>query len=171
MSNSQIALQFVGWGFLLFLSNRTIRRTELSRLKDQLIGQIEEISTWFEQALKSDEYTVHSLERAYIAKVARIDLLLQQLNGLSKHNLINTGILFDFWNLDIETMYETKKLTNVNIFQQDAIESIEISYHSIFFKENIIRRIHSNYKPELYGVLLTLASLYFLYRIVEVLFS
>lgn len=171
MSNSQIALQLVGWGFLLFLSNRTIRRAELSRLKDQLIGQIEELSTWFEEALKSNDYTVISLERAYTAKVARIDLLLQQLNGLSKRDLINTGILFAFWNLDIEAIHVTKKLINVNDFQQDAIESIEVSYHSTFFKENIIRRIYFNYRPELYGVLFTSTSLYFLYCIVKTLFS
>jgi len=173
MSNIQIFFQFVGWGFLLYLSNRTIKRTELSRLKDQLIEQIEGLSNWIELELNTEDNktTARTLERGYTGRVSRVDLLLQQINGLAKCKLLNEDLLFDFWNLDIDLVFSSKELNDLKFKQQDAIETIETSYHSRLFKENIFRRIFLHYKPEIFGALLPLALLYFLHGIVSILFS
>jgi len=171
MSNTQILFQFIGWGFLLFLSNRTIRRTELSRLKDQLVVQIEELSKWLELELISEEHSARSLERAYTGKVSRIDLLLQQLNSLSKRKLLNEDLLFEFWDTDVDSIFLTKKLNGLKLIQQDAVETIESSYHSTLFKQNFIRMIYLHYKPELLGTVSSLAILYLLHGIVSILFT
>lgn len=170
MSNTQIIFQFLGWGFLLFLSNRTIRRTELSRLKDQLVEQIEGLASWLEEELKNKNNSALSLERAYTGKISRIDLLLQQLNSLSRFKLLNEKVLFKFWDLDIDAIFSSKQLHELKQIQQDAIETIEVSYHSTLFKQNFIKKLYLNYKPELFGTVISLAILYFFYEVASILF-
>lgn len=170
MTNTQILFQFVGWAFLFFLSNRTIKRTEISRLKDQLVVQVEELTTWLKSELENDEGSALTLERAYTGKVTRLDLLLQQLNRLAKRKVIDENILFPFWNLDVYSVYSTKKICEIKVHQQDAVEKIEISYHSLF-KLSMVNNLFLHYKPEIFGVLFATWLLFFYYCLMLVLFS
>lgn len=171
MSNTQIIFQFIGWALLLLLSNRALRRTELSRLKDQLVDQIEQLSTWLEAELENKDGNARSLERAFTGKISRIDLLLQQLNGLARRKLINEEILFEFWNLDIDLIYSSKTLDEIKLHQQDAIEVIETSYHTTLFKINFFRKIYLHYHPEIYGAICTSALLYFLFNTISIFYD
>lgn len=155
MTNQQIAFQFLGWFFLLFLSNRTLSRTELSRLKDQVIVQIDALDEWLKlEVLENDSSnSAIFIEKMYISKIARIDMLLQQFNKLYKFEVLNPRVLLPLWDLDIELICEKKELSHLKDIQQDIIATIEQEYHDGLFTENFFRKLYQCYRPEIYGVI------------------
>lgn len=171
MTNEQVIFQFVGWFFLLFLSNRVIKRTELSRLKDQLIEQVSDLSRWMEDELSKNSRSPLELEDFYTARITRIDLLFQQFNRLAKYKLFDEDWLLELFDLNIEEIHKTKNIDKLHTIQRDIIEHIEISYHSALFKLNFFRNLYLNFKPELAGALFALAILYYSYQLGSVAFG
>jgi len=171
MSTTQIVLQFVGWGFLLYLSNRTLKRTEISRLKDQLVNKIDALLKDIKTEINETEALKDSLklEKSYTAKLARIDLSLQQINSLSKSVLLDGSLLIPLWDLDIVQMIDNQDFSLLEEKQQDVIEGIENAYHSGLFKTNIFRTLYLKYTPELMGFFVPLLILHLIVQLFNAL--
>ena len=171
MTNTQIIFQLIGWSFILFLHNRTIKRTEISRLKDQLVDLIDDVGDWVRDEINEEYCSKVSFERAYTAKIARLDVLIQQLNGLAKCKLLNENLLLEFWNLDVEEIFINEKVDKIYRLQEKVVEAVEASYHAEMFNKNFFRKVWLNYKPEAFGALLSVLIVYYLFEVLDKIYG
>jgi hypothetical protein len=86
---------------------------------------------------------------------------LQQLNSLARRKVLDEKKLVELWDVDIASVCETKKLKGFIQKQQTLIEKLEVSYHGVMFKLNIIRRLYDSCMPELSAILFAFAILYY----------
>lgn len=170
MSNTQIILQFIGWGFLFYLSNRTLRRSEISRLKDSLVAQIKKDTDWLNSQLLDAENKTLQTEQLFTSRITQIDFHISQLNTYSRFKLIDENCLLSLWDLDIFQLKSSDKYTlEINDISCDLIESIETSYTNNLFKTSFIRRWWLMNKPEIFGITSILIILTLLFNILSFL--
>ncbi|MFT4929851.1 MAG: hypothetical protein ACI8WB_005986 [Phenylobacterium sp.] len=165
MINTQLVIVFVGWAFLFYLNNRTLRRSELSRLKDNLTKALEDLFDWLDETARKQELGALELEEALASKISLIEFRFRQLNDYAKFTLFDPTSLAVMREIDTAILVEQKKLPqHIHNQQYDILEQIEQSYHQHYFKQSFFARIWISRKDDLTGVIagLSLSILFFI---------
>jgi hypothetical protein len=186
MTNTQIIVQFLGWGLLIYLHNRTLRRAEIARLKESLTQQINELAVWLTNKL--DEKKTNStnnkidknqekvnflkIESLLTAKAVQLDLKLLQLNQYSRITLLTPSLLSPLRDIDINNLiYNQNVEVEISELTAELIEQIETSYANKLFNINYFRYVYLYRKPEMLGVIFAIFLLSISYHLVKIIFQ
>jgi hypothetical protein len=185
MTNFQIILQFLGWGLLIYLHNRTLRRAEIARLKESLIAQILEFSDWTINKLTTTEinhlgqWVTNKLiskkinplkvELLLTAKTAQLDLKLLQLNQYSRIEILPPELFSSLRDIDTDELISNE---NIEIYitelTSELIEIIETRYADTLFNINYFRYLYLFRRPEILGALFGICLLSFIYHFLNI---
>lgn len=169
MSDTQqtsVIIAVLGWLYLYYLHTRTLRRTEISRIKDRLVARIEEIQTWYLQQLSSDCDDVTLLESLLATKVTHVELRILQINHYVGRDLIPIEWLTPLRALEV-LPNNRESVSAINQICADLIEGIETSYDSLFFRKNFFARFWNTRKEEILGTISGLLLLYLLFEVLS----
>lgn len=159
MSNSQLIIALVGWAILFYLHNRTLRKGEISRLKDSLTKEIKDLFTWIEKSSKKS-YSALELEEELAGKVTLIEFLISQFNNYASSTLIDPDCLTKVRNIDTAKIISNEKFYQEDkLIQYDIIEQIESAYHKHTFSTNHLKSFWLNHKYDFKVIIYTLAAL------------
>ena len=164
-----IVLQAMAWVFLFYLHTRTLKMAEISRQKDSLVKQLEELIKW---ALDNQSLEIQNnrIEERFAALVVRNEWRLTQLNSCANVTILEPSSFHVLYNLDVVKLAKEQALEN-KIFglTNDLIEKIEIRYQDIFYKTNIFRYMILFRLPELYGLVFPFALFVLLIHLMELI--
>jgi hypothetical protein len=151
-----------GWAFLFYLNNRTLRRSEISRLKDRLVERVEAIRSWYvdEIRLDVDGKCRMSLEQNLAAQITQIELRMKQLNFYIGCEVVDFEDLASIREIDNDIDRSTQDIVeSVHYEFSNLIENIEISYDSYFGVQSFLRRMWLSRKYEISGGVMGLIML------------
>lgn len=157
-----IVLVLIGWLLHLFLNNRSLRRAEISRLKDNIVSKTENLQDWCVSEIREGNAD-HALlfETELSAKVTHLELKIQQLNNYIRAELIRPMELVPIREFDISReIPEHEKILEVIELASNLIEGIESSYCDFYYNRSILLTLYREYKAPLLGALLALSLLY-----------
>lgn len=167
MTNAQIILTLLGWVLLVYLSNRTLRRNEISRLKDRLVDLLIDLQKYSLEQLnnlggdsQTSKHAAH--EVGFSGRVTLIELRVMQFNHYLKRPLLNPEKLSDCRGVDLLPPYNLRdKLIEVQRVTSDFIEYVETEYGQFYFAEFSFGRLWENHRSALLGAIagLTLVAL------------
>lgn len=174
MANLRELLIIAGWFISLLISFHAFKRAEVYRAKDKLIDRIDKMHEWIVKEIKSiknDEDRTKMLqiiEGFAASKLSQLELSAVQYNKFVQYDIVDLKKILqlrsiDFIENDIE---ETIKLLNESIY--NLSESIEENF-SKFSNEAIFRKIGNRYH-DIKAIFFSLASLWFLFYILEMYF-
>ncbi|MEC8324949.1 MAG: hypothetical protein VX100_02370 [Pseudomonadota bacterium] len=159
MSNSQLIIALVGWAILFYLHNRTLRKGEISRLKDSLTKEIKDLFTWIEKS-SNKSYSALELEEELAGKVTLIEFLISQFNNYASSTLIDPDCLTKVRNIDTAKIISNEKFYQEDkLIQYDIIEQIENAYYEYTFSTNHLKSFWLNHKYDFKVIISTLAAL------------
>lgn len=172
MSNSQIFLQFFGWGLLIYLHSRTLRRAEISRLKDAIVKQLSDFVEKIKSEIKKDKVDFLVLEEEVSAKSTQIEFKIKQLNSYSRLEIVSPSKIASLRNIALENIKDKSLVEKTfNDVENDLIEHIESQYIEKMFKTNFFRHLYINRRPEIWGALFPLIILVLFFKILDFFFS
>lgn len=180
MTFAQLLVVFVGWAFLFYLNNRTLRRSELSRLKESLTKELENLFDWLGETAKEKEIEEEDekelkaleLEDELAIKISLVEIRFRQLNDYAKFLLFNPAVLSGIRKIDTEILLKGRKLPQeIHIKQYDILEDIEQSYHQHYFKKSFFASIWLNHKDDIAGIIAGLSIVILVFVVAEVVFG
>lgn len=176
MENLALYLAIIGWFYLYVLNNRSLKRAEIGRLKDQVINQTLEDSAWLIIyldnlikklefiAVKEKNVELHynnsksfllekSMECEYIwtTKLTQIELKINLLNKLAKVELVNIDKISALREIDFSHTFPSER--DLVDLTADLIEEIESNYHYQFFDLNIFEALVTRHRASASGAL------------------
>lgn len=163
MSYSQVVIAIIGWLLIVILNNRTLRRSEISRLKDRLVDKIQSIEAAIDAELDSEPNPL-CIENLISTRATHIELRVAQLNEYARHTLVGEEHIVQLRDFDIFSISDKSKVKiGLRSITSDLIESVESNYDSFFLKQNPFARLWHSRKPEIFGMAsaLLILSLFF----------
>lgn len=182
-----ITLAFIGWLYLLFLNNRALKRSEIGRLKDDIIAQLLDGSEWLIKEVKdisksnSGNDAIKNLvsvalninrqkklesEQIWTAKITQIELKSNLLNKLAKCELIDLKNLNALRDIDfIVTPPSRREIIELT---SDFIENTETKYHDFFFNMDIFEALVTRHKYSTLGILCGFTILVLFYHTMDI---
>lgn len=139
MTNTQLIMTFIGWIVIFAISARTLRRNEISRVKDNLVKKIEDHLKIIDSLLKSDSAPLE-IETISNSRCAQVEFYIEQLNYIVRFKLIskkNTALIRE---LDFRSS-PGNDISSVSEIFYDLIEEIESEYFNEYLKTGLPRRI------------------------------
>jgi hypothetical protein len=164
VSSLQVVLVLIGWVILFYLNNRTLRRSEISRIKDRLIERIDAVRSWYvdEVRLDSDGLNRLSLEQNLSAHVSQIELRMGQLNDYLGVDILDFDSLAHIRTIDNDKSRPLQEIIEeVHVKFLDLSERIEVSYDRFFGSRWSFKKIWLVFRYELLGAFFS-AGLIFL---------
>ena len=134
-----LTISIVGWSIVFYISNRALKRADISRSKDACIATAEEAVKKLIELKEKDNPSATQLEFAISYFAVKLSFKLKTLNelaGVEIGNSTNTTLLFyesdpaELLKNEGEFIVYTQKLLNL-------CESIENSYRELFFKSRL----------------------------------
>lgn len=158
LSYTQIFFVFAGWALLIYLSNRTLRRGEISRLKDRLVDSVsllqEKLSDKVEKlAEPPNREELSQLEFIVSAKATQLEFKVGQINRYVGFQLIRIDHIVQLRETDL---YDPEELPMVFDVLFDMIEHIESRYDGYFYNDRSFIKYLGHKKLELQGAVLAL---------------
>jgi len=165
---NEIVITALGWGFLFYLNTRTIKKSEISRMKDRAIDRIEKTQEWYikEYIKTKSDSERREIEDYFSGKISHIELRLAQLNKYIGKEIFLPECLVDWRAIDNTANNEKQKQEKLKIVHDislDIIDYIESNYDSENNKP--INLPFSN--TYLLGLALGLASCYLFLKICQ----
>jgi hypothetical protein len=162
----RIVLIFLGWLLLIYLSNRTLRRGEISRLKDRVVDSITGIQEWLIEELQTNpSKDMEQVEALLSAKATQLELKIKQLNHYIGIEVLQVVNVAKIRGVDLFSVNTGALVVEVNDVFFDVIEHIETVYDDHYFKLNPILRFWRVRKYELCGAGISMAILFFFFGI------
>lgn len=159
MTNTQLTVALIGWTFLFYLHNRTLKKGEVSRLKDSITKEIKELFDWLDDTSESG-YTALELEELLSGKITLIEFLISQINEYTHSDFLDPLWLAELRYIDTEELLSNKKISQQERLRQfDIIEKIETAYHEQAISTNSLKKLWRNNKDTISGVISGLAIL------------
>lgn len=153
MTSTQVAFAILGWIYLLYLNNRTLRRSEISRLKDRLVDKIEKLEpSYIEESDRLPTSDPLLLEHFLATKTTHIELRIAQLNHYIGTNIVPVDKLLPLREFDTSE----KDPSTLREIISDLIEQIEQCYDQHFVHRNFLARLWLTRKPEIFGAITAL---------------
>jgi hypothetical protein len=150
LKNTHIWFVLVGWVFLFYLNNRTLRRSEIVRLKENLTKDLVNLFDWLNETVSQQALKALELEDELATKVSLIEFRARQFEDYAKLALFDPPLLADIRSIDTAQLIDVDTLTHtIHLQQYDILETIEQSYHQHYFKKNVFARLWLNRKPQL----------------------
>jgi len=162
VSSFQVWIAIVGWIFLFYLNNRTLRRSDISRQKDRLVERVDAIRDWYIDEIRLDEAGGNrmSLEQNLSAQITQVEIRIKQLNNYVKCEIVNPEILAKIRGIDNSSSRCLREIIEeVHIECSDLNESIELAYDKFLGEKNLLRRLWFSCRYELMGGILGLGVL------------
>lgn len=170
LTYGQVAIALAGWAFLFYLHNRTLRRSEISRLKDRLVDKVENTYEWLVKELEDESCDRLVLESNLSAKVTQVELRVRQLNHYVRCEIVTTENLAILRNIDVAQSNKQYLINIANEAIADTIESIESSYDSHYFEQSYLTRVWKSRKEDLFGAALALAVICLIFGTISLVF-
>lgn len=140
MTPTQVFLVIFGWLILLLLSNRSLRRTEISRLKDKIIDNLQSLCDWYKMESECDQPL--KVEEYISAKITQIELRIQQFNNYCESTVISPDPLQKIREFDTtKKIPKSDKAYDFFSICSDLIEHVEVSYDMQFYRKSWIKRV------------------------------
>ena len=155
MNQTYLVVTLIGWLIVFLLHDRTLRRTEISRVKDNLTAKIDELQKWIESHLHKGDINSISLEKGCVGRCVQIELYIKQLNERAGYQLVSIDKLSDIKSLEFANL-PTDSASIISSLFCDFIEEIEESYWRVYLKQNSAKEIWSYYKYHIGGMLFSL---------------
>lgn len=142
----------------IWLAYWTFKRTEVLRIKDTLIGKVEDLPIWLLNQVGASDLI--QIDELYSGKISHLEMRLKQLNQYAKHVFAGDEFLSALRNVNIEKI-KKEDVYAVHNLVFDLIEKIEIEYFNFYYSKYAF--YHRFIKPHAaIGVLLLAYSpLYF----------
>jgi hypothetical protein len=177
MNTFQLIVQVSTWIFLYLLHSRTLRRSEISRLKEQIVTSLSTYPAWIEKILQKELVTISDVENYVAAANARLDFLSTNLNRHAKCEILPaecisklTGVAIkDSHIASIKGIKEIER-TTFDI-TSDLIEKIEIKYTEKMYTDNALKMLFNEYTPELKGAICMLLILHMSFSMIHIIIS
>ncbi|MCG9697440.1 hypothetical protein [Shewanella sp. Isolate11] len=175
MTSLQIMVQIFTWLFLYTLHSRTLRRSEISRLKEQIVESLSKYPTWLMEILEKPNIEISDVDNYVASAIARFDFQSTNLNCYAKCQIFPIENLAKLGGIEIKENHLSSTPDKKNIEKQafnitsDLIEETEISYAKKMHNENTIRMLTNEYMPEIKGVICTLLILHMSYSLIKIL--
>ncbi len=170
-----IVVVFVGWAFLFYLNNRTLKRAEIQKLKDSSITFLEQLIKESKKAFKEnqgketpDEMASIELEELISRLVPQFELRANGLQVLSSFDGFNpVDIARELRDVDSEKILkEQGRLQNYHNQIDEIIDSMESSYFNKFYNRSLTDSLFL-VGPRMYGLFVAATSLYMLFCVIR----
>lgn len=143
----------LGWAYGYYLSNRSSRRSEVSRLKDRLVDKLDKTLSWYVDEVSDTAMTPVELEQVLADKVSQCELRINQFNKYVGVEIIDSSILATIRDIDVSCCIADKRApASIYTLFANTIESIECSYDEHYINLSLQKRLWLEYGPELKGV-------------------
>lgn len=170
MSFWQIFLQFLGWFIIIWLHQRTLRRSELSRQKDALLTKTDDLFDYIKLELQKSHINLLELESCIAFKVTLLEFRLKQINELARIEILSLALIVRIRELDLDAM-KTSVGAIIDELQSDITEQIESNYHKKLYNHSSVLSQLKYRVPEMAGAAFAVNAMIGLYMIVGFLFS
>lgn len=171
MSWSQFFALVVGWLYLFLLNNRTLKRSEISRLKDRLVDKINTECAWCINEIQRESPS-NQIEQIFSGKLTQIELRLNQINHYVGCELLKERMLFKLRDIDLLGSDSVEnKVHMIYSESADLIEHIEHSYDVHFVSTNILLRFWISCRLEILGALTALLIVTALLNLINFIFG
>lgn len=168
LTNTQLTIALIGWAFIFYLHNRTLKKGEVSRLKESITKEIKDLFTWLdgaanktcEQADGSSQkaYSELELEEELAGKITLIEFLISQINEYTHSSFLDPLWLVELRNIDTAQLISNGKVSQVDKLRQfDIIEKVETAYHEQALSSNLLKNLWVNNKDTILGAIAGLA--------------
>ncbi|GIU15645.1 hypothetical protein TUM4261_32970 [Shewanella sp. c952] len=177
MDSLQFCVQVATWIFLYILHSRTLRRAEISRLKEQIVDSLSSYPAWLILILNKEKISISDVENYVASAITRLDFQSENLNSYGKCQIFPTADLAELASIEINKQHLTSVSDKSRIeriafdITSDLIENTEISYAKRMHKDNSIKMLFNEYNPELKGIICMLLILNMSYSLVKILFT
>lgn len=165
-----IIIAVIGWGFLFYLNNRTLKKSEISRMKDRVIDRIEKTQEWYIKEYwnsKSDSERTE-IEDHFSGKISNIEMRLSQINNYIGRNVFSSDCLVEWRSIDNTAANNTDKKKTIKSIHDVSFQIIDY-IESRYDKSNL--PIHFSFNNSfLIGSTLGLAICYLFLKIFTILF-
>ncbi len=171
VSENKLFIAVLGWIYSTYLSYRSGRRTEVSRLKDRLVDKVEKAGQWYVDSIKGaalDSMT----EQILTNKVSQCETRLRQINTYVGCEICSVEIFKSLRDIDPSQYSANSRqfICDVHEIFASTIDKIEEGYDLHFVKSNFFAQLWRTQKDFLLGAVIALESIYFFFKYVSNLF-
>jgi hypothetical protein len=176
-----LAVAIIGWVFLYLLNNRTLKRSEIQKLKDNAISCLEtlihETSKVFEKNKKDNN--THSnacgaeLEDTITIFVTKFEFKARSLDYLCPLDIIEpTKCAEQLRNVDTEELLKSKdSMTEYHELIYEIIDNFESAYFNKYFNRSYLRKVFDLIGPRLLGAFVGALTVYMLLCVAMKMYS
>lgn len=162
-------MTLLGWFYVLHLSNRALKRSDISRVKDSCISVIEETVKTIVDLKDSNNSNELTIEAHLDYLATKLEFKIKALNSLTSCEIYNPGEI----GLKIRSA-DSRKLAEIDLVYKrqlasnllNACEDLENKYQEFYFTRSL-RKIYLRYEHEIKGLafsIFILAMLSILFR-------
>lgn len=169
---NEIIITAFGWGFLFYLNTRTLKKSEISRMKDRVIDRIEKTQEWYsKEYLKTNSSSERTeIEDYFSGKISNIELRLTQINNYIGKDIFSPNCLVEWRSIDNTASDKNQKQTTLKEIHDASLNIIDYIERNYDIHNNRKLSIPFN-NTLLAGACLGLASCYLFIRISQLLFN
>ncbi|SIQ14358.1 hypothetical protein [Marinobacterium stanieri] len=149
-------IAIIGWLIVLLLNNRTLKRSEISRIKDRLIDKLDSCISWLDSEINSDAFEPSLAEVQLSGKATLIELKVRQLNHYVGTELLPVSEISNIRALDVFQPNKAELLVEATETISDLIEKVEIRYDEFYFSTPLPKRLWMSHRQTMMGAFLSL---------------
>lgn len=126
----------LGWAFVLAVNIVGFRRTELSRIKDKVVGQVEKLFSDIEDKIADRGCSESKLDDLLINKVTLIEFRINQFEKKSGIALLSQSTISAMRDRPFDWLVETGNFKRtISEFEYSVLEEIETNYSTWLFEK------------------------------------
>tara|TARA_B100001059_G_scaffold53555_1_gene47805 strand:+ start:52028 stop:52546 length:519 start_codon:yes stop_codon:yes gene_type:complete len=162
-------ITIIGWIYVLYLSNRALKRADIARVKDSCIAVLEDAVKKILDLAEKENLTDIHIESHLVHYATKAFFRIKAMNNLAKSQLVDAGKV----DLVLRTADVSKIINRDNQYCQQLTseilnycDEIEQEYQKIFFNSNLKLWI-AKHIDELKGLafgLVICASLFYIFQ-------
>ncbi|GEK12663.1 hypothetical protein GNP82_13965 [Aliivibrio fischeri] len=154
----------LGWIFVLAVNIVGFRRAELSRIKDKVFSQVEELFVDIKDKISERSCTENSLDDLLAPRITLLELRVNQFVRKSGFELLSSESISEMRDKPFQWLNETGNFERmISDFEYKILEEIEKKYSKWLFErwwQSAFRIIKDNWKSIAIVVMCLLFSLY-----------
>lgn len=153
--DSKLFIAFLGWVFGFYLSNRSNRRTEISRLKDRLVDKIEKVSAWYVGEIIEDDCNKMLVEQVFVNKISQCETRMLQFNKYVGCNIFQVEWMGELRKIDFEKFSEDPTVFLVDVHDKFSrvMDEIEGAYDAHYIQTNFLNSMWKTHGNSMLGAI------------------